>query len=63
MPGDRDGARVVAASSRSCGDAVLGDPAGDALAELDPQLLGRLVDVLADLAQHRDRDEVVAVHR
>ena len=37
-----------------------GDPTGDALAERDAQLVGRLVDVLADLALHRDRDEVVA---
>ena len=26
----------------------------------DPELVGRLVDVLADLALHRDRDEVLA---
>ena len=42
------------------GDPVLGDPAGDALADGDAQLVGRLVDVLADLALHRDRHEVVA---
>ena len=39
---------------------VLGDPAGDALADRDLELVRRLVDVLADLALHRDRDELVA---
>ena len=29
-------------------------------ADVDPELVGRLVDVLADLALHRDRDEVLA---
>ena len=43
------------------GDPVLGDPAGDALADRDAQLVRRLVDVLADLALHRDRDEVLAL--
>jgi hypothetical protein len=38
---------------------VFRHPAGDALTERHPQLVGRLVDVLADLADHRDRDEVV----
>ena len=37
------------------------DPAGDALAELDLELFRCLVDVLADLALHGDRDEVLAV--
>ena len=39
---------------------VLGDPAGDALAERDLELVRRLVHVLADLALHRDRDELLA---
>jgi hypothetical protein len=36
---------------------VLGNPAGDPLAPLDEQQLGGLVDVLADPAEHRHRDE------
>ncbi len=40
---------------------MLGDPAGDAFAEPDHQLLGGLVDVLADLALHGDRDQVLAL--
>ena len=43
------------------GDPVDRDPAGDPLAERDPQLVRRLVDVLADLALHRHRDQVLAV--
>ena len=43
------------------GDAVGRDPAGDPDTDADPQLLGRLVDVLADLALEGDRHEVVAV--
>ena len=39
---------------------MLGDPARDPLAELHRQLLGRLVDVFADLTLHRDRLEVEA---
>ena len=48
----------AAASGRYLRDPVLGDPAGDALAERDPQLVRGLVDVFADLTAHRDRDEV-----
>ena len=58
---DRVRPRVLRGVRQVLGDPVLGDPAGDALAELDLELLGRLVDVLADLALHRDRDQVVAV--
>ena len=56
-------ARGIVGVRQVLGDAVLGDPAGDALADRDPELVGRLVDVLADLAAHRDRDEVVADRR
>ena len=56
MPGIVLARGSAAASPQVLGDPVLGDPAGDALAERDPQLVGRLVDVLADLAAHRDRD-------
>ena len=56
--GDGRGARVGGGISQPLGDPVLGDPAGDALTQRHPQLVGRLVDVLADLAEHRDRDEV-----
>ena len=59
-PGDGVGARVGRGVAEVLGDPVLGDPAGDALAHRDAQLVGRLVDVLADLALHRDRDQVVA---
>lgn len=60
--GARDGVRpgIGRGVGQVLGDAVLGDPAGDPLADGDPQLLRRLVGVLADLAQERDRDEVVA---
>ena len=60
MPGIVFARGSFAASGRFWAMPVLGDPAGDALAEPDLQLLGRLVVVLADVALHRDRDEVVA---
>ena len=59
-PGDGVGPRIGRGVAEDLGDPVLRDPAGDALAQRDAQLVGRLVDVLADLALHRDRDEVVA---
>ena len=43
------------------GDAMLGDPAGDALADAHVQLAEVLVGVLADLAVPGDRHDVVAV--
>ena len=55
-PGDGVGSGVGRGVAEVLGDAVLGDPAGDALAHRDPQLVRRLVDVLADLALHRHRD-------
>ena len=58
-PGDRVGPRVRRRVGQVLGDLVLGHPAGDPLAEVDLELLRRLVDVLADLAEHRDRDEVL----
>ena len=61
MPGIVSARGSFAASRQVLGDPVGGDPAGDALADLDPQLVRRLVDVLADLAAHRDRDQVLAV--
>ncbi len=54
-PGVRRGVSEV------LGESVLGDPAGDALADGDPQLVDGLVDVLADLTDHRDREEVAAI--
>ena len=54
------GARVRGRIAEVLGDAVLGDPAGDALADGDPELIRRLVDVLADLSVHGHRDQVVA---
>ena len=60
MPGIVFARGSLAGVRQVLGDAMLGDPAGDALAELDLELLGRLVDVLADLALHRDRDQVLA---
>ena len=60
VPGIVEARGSAAALPEVLGDPVLGDPAGDALAERDPELVRRLVDVLADLAEHRDRDEVVA---
>ena len=45
---DRVRPRVVRGVRQVLGEPVLGDPAGDPLAELDLELLGRLVDVLAD---------------
>ena len=39
---------------------MLGHPAGDSLAELDGELLDRLVDVLPDLTLHGDRDQILA---
>ena len=59
-PGDRVGPRIGGGVAEVLRDPVGGDPAGDALAERDAQLVGRLVDVFADLALHRDRDELVA---
>ena len=59
-PGDGVRPRVGRGVAEVLGDPVGRDPAGDALAHRDAQLVGRLVDVLADLALHRDRDEVVA---
>ena len=49
-PRDRVGARIRGGVRQVLGDAVRGDPARDALADLDPQLVRRLVLVLADLA-------------
>ena len=43
------------------GNAVAGDPAGDALADLEAQLLHVLALVLADLAPPRDRHAVLAI--
>ena len=60
MPGIVLARGSAAASPRFWAIRLLGDPAGDALADRDPQLVGRLVDVLADLALHRDRDQVLA---
>ena len=60
VPGDRRGTRVGRGVAEVLGDPMLGDPAGDALTERQPKLVRRLVDVLADLAEHGDRDEVVA---
>ena len=59
--GDRVGPRVLRGVREVLRHAMLGNPAGDPLAQLDLQLFGRLVGVLADLALHRDRDQVVAV--
>ena len=59
-PGDGVSPRIGRGVAEDLGDPVGGDPAGDALAERDAQLVGRLVDVFADLALHRDRDELVA---
>ena len=56
---DRVGPRVVGGVAQVLGDGVLRDPAGDALADRDLELVEGLVDVLADLALHRDRDELV----
>ena len=39
------------------GDPIGGHPSGDPLAERDPELVGRLVDVFADLTLHRHRDQ------
>ncbi len=58
---DRVGPRVDRRVRQVLGDTMLSDPAGDALAELDHQLLGGLVDVLADLTLHGDRDQVLAL--
>ncbi len=60
-PGDRVGTRIRARVRQVLRDAVLGHPAGDPLADLDPELFGRLVDVLADLPAEGDRDQVLAV--
>ncbi len=46
-----------AASGRFWGIAVLGDPARDALADPDAELVGRLVVELADEAAHRHRHQ------
>ena len=59
-PGDRRGARIGRRVAEVLRDAMLGDPAGDALADGDPELVGRLVDVLADLSEHGHRDQVRA---
>ena len=59
--GDRVRARVRRGIREVLGDPLLGDPAGDALADRDAELVGRLVDVLADLPLHRDRHEVGAL--
>ena len=60
MPGNRVRSGVDRGVSEVLGDPMLGDPPGDALAHRHPQLVGRLVDVLADLTDHRDREELVA---
>ncbi len=57
--GDGVGSRVLGGVAEVDGDAVLGDPAGDALADRDAEHVGGLVDVLADLPLHRDGDELV----
>ena len=59
MPGIVSARGSFAAFAQVLGDGVLRDPAGDALADRDPELVGGLVDVFADLALHRDRDELV----
>ena len=59
---DRDRARVVGRVVDELRDAVLGDPAGHALADLDPQVLDGLVRVHRPVAHHRDRHQVLAVH-
>ena len=59
MPGIVLARGILGGIGQALRQRVLGHPAGDALPDLDAQLLGRLVDVLADLALHRDRDQVV----
>ena len=58
---DRDRARVVGGVVDELRDAVLRDPAGDALADLDAQVLDGLVGVHGAVAHHRDRDQVLAL--
>ncbi len=58
-PRDRRRARVRGRIAEVLGDAMFGDPAGDALAQGEPEHVGRLVDVLTDLAEHRHGDEVL----
>ena len=57
---DRMRPRIGCRIPEVLGQAMLCDPAGDALAHGHPQLVRRLVDVLADLADHRDRQQVAA---
>ena len=61
-PRDRVGARIRSRVAQVLRDPVDRDPAGDALAHRHPELVRRLVDVFADLAKHRDGDEVLADH-
>ena len=61
--GARDGlgARVGVGVGQVLGQAVLGHPAGDALAHFQAQLLLRLIGVLADLAMPGDRCQLDAL--
>ncbi len=58
---DGGGALIVGCVRQVLGDAVLGDPARDALAHLDPQLLTELADVLAHIAAPGHGDALVAL--
>ena len=60
MPGIVFARGSLAASGRYWATRLLGHPSRDALADRDAQLVRGLVDVLADLALHRHRDEVRA---
>ena len=60
-PRDRVRSRIRGGIAQVLGDPVDRDPAGDPLAEGDPQLIRRLVDVLADPALHGHRDEVLVL--
>ena len=60
---DRLGARILRRVRQVLRDAVLGDPAGDAFADLEPELLAVLVGVLADLAPPGDGVDVLTVDR
>ncbi len=59
--GNRHGSGIRRGVVDQLWHAVPGDPAGDPLAERRPQLICRLVRVLADLAQHRHGHEVAFV--
>ncbi len=60
--GHLDGARVAGRVRQVLRDAGARHPAGDALAETDPQLVAVLVHVLARLAVPGDGHDVVATH-